>query len=135
MMPDFYLETHFYCDDLPVDGWPKEFVIITAYATTGESWTPAVNREADACLLAHVKQHSDWHWRITGYSPTSGHAEPGWAVELDFNAACDLGREFKQDAIYHVSGDVLSVSYCDHRRALYSVGTFRDRVTVRAVGN
>ena len=33
-----YFETHFRLET-PISDWPCEFVIITAHATTGESWT------------------------------------------------------------------------------------------------
>ena len=35
-----YFETHFRSPQ-PVTDWPSEFVIVTAYATTGERWTSA----------------------------------------------------------------------------------------------
>lgn len=64
--------------------------------------------------------------RLTGYSPTTVHAEPGWAVEMPWDEACDLGLRFKQDAIYSVRGDELTVTFCDHRRGLVPVGAFRN---------
>ena len=42
--------------------------------------------------------------RITGYDPATGHAEPGWAIEIGFDEAVDLGLRFQQDAIFWVSG-------------------------------
>jgi hypothetical protein len=30
--------------------------------------------------------------------------EPGWAIEMAFKVACDLGLRFQQDAIFWVSG-------------------------------
>jgi hypothetical protein len=47
---------------------------------------------------------------------------------MPFDDACDLGLRFRQDAIFHVSGDHLSVTYCDERRALVPVGLFRERI-------
>lgn len=122
-----YLETCFQCDD-PGSDWPDQFAIITAYSTTGEIWTDAENVSADRALELELRQRVGWVRRITGYSPTTGHAEPGWAVCLGFDAACDLGHRYRQDAIYHVTGDVLSVSYCDSRRGRVTVGDFRSRV-------
>jgi hypothetical protein len=126
MTPD-YFETCFRLE-APVPHWPDEFVIVSAYHTTGEQWPDEVNRAADQRLEQELKQHFDWLVRITGYSPTTGHAEPGWAFVMPFSAACDMGLHYKQDAIYHVKGDVLSVSYCDARRALVPVGEFRARL-------
>ncbi|HLF97008.1 MAG TPA: DUF3293 domain-containing protein [Methylococcaceae bacterium] len=110
------------------DDWPAEFAIVTAYATTGESWPEAENRAADRRLEAELRRQRLWMRRLTGYSPATGHGEPGWAVDLGFQSACDIGRRYRQDAIYYVIGDTLFVSFCDERRALVEVGGFRPRV-------
>ena len=57
--------------------WPEQFVIITAYATTGETWSPERNTEADQRLHAELRRRGCTPLRITGYDPHSGHAEPG----------------------------------------------------------
>lgn len=126
-MPSEYFETRFRCDD-PVGDWPAEFVIITAYATTGEDWPEERNRRADQQLEAELRRRELWVCRVTGYSPTTDHAEPGWATDLPLDAACHIGRAYLQDAIYHVAGDILSVTRCDHLPELVLVGTFRDRL-------
>jgi len=128
VVPPFYKETHF-----SVSEWtdaPNQFAIITAYATTGETWPDATNISADKKLHARLGRLSGWTNRITGYSPTSGHREPGWAAAIEFEAACDLGLRFKQDAIYWVNSGRLYVSYCDGRRALVPVGKFSERLHV-----
>jgi hypothetical protein len=126
-MNPVYFETHFRCTEASID-WPGSFAIVTAYATTGETWSAAENQAADQALEADLRKRSAWIRRLTGYSPSTGHAEPGWAVEIDFATACDVGLQFKQEAIYFVVGDTLSVSYCDTRRAPLEVGGFRERV-------
>lgn len=125
-MPDWYFETQFQLA-APVTDWPAEFVILSAYTTTGEQWSDEVILEADQRLEQELKQRGGWFVRITGYSPHDGHAEPGWALVMPFDEACDLGLRYKQDAIYCVKGDALSVTYCDARRALVPVGEFRSR--------
>ena len=126
-MPPFYFKTEF---KLPttVKNWPTEFVIVTAYATTGEHWTPKKNQDAAESLEYFLRGRGGWLVRLTGFNPTTGHAEPGWAFEMSFEEACDLGRKYRQDAIYHGQGDQLSVTYCDQRRAMVPVGRFRDRL-------
>jgi hypothetical protein len=39
-MNPVYFETRFRTDQPEID-WPSEFVILSAFATTGQSWTPA----------------------------------------------------------------------------------------------
>jgi len=43
--------------------------------------------------------------RITGFSPSTGHAEPGWAVALPLVECRAIGNRYYQDAIYSVEGD------------------------------
>lgn len=123
-----YFETHFLAERAVAD-WPPAFVIITACATTGETWSDAENRAADERLTAALRARGVWMERLTGYSPHTAHAEPGWAAALSFDEGCDLGREFRQDAIYYVTGDALFVSYCDARRKPEPAGRFRERLT------
>ena len=126
-MSPAYFETHFKHSE-PINDWPEQFAIITAYATTGEKWTASENEAADRALEIDLFQRSKWVRRLTGYSPSTGHAEPGWAVPMDFNAACNIGKKYRQDAIYYVRRDTLCVSYCDSRRSLVEIGGFRARV-------
>jgi hypothetical protein len=123
-----YFETHFLVHEA-VSDWPPEFAIITAHATTGEVWTPEQNKAADRELEAELRRSTVWLKRLTGYSPTSGHEEAGWAVELSLAESSALGRRYRQDAIYWVSGDSLRVTYCEPaKRALVLVGSFRSRL-------
>jgi len=108
--------------------WPRQFVIVTAYATTGEVWDAKQNEEADRRLREMLEKQAVWMRRITGYSPATGHAEPGWAAALDWQTGCDLGEVFAQDAIYCVVDDTLYVTHCDRRRALVPIGAFRMRL-------
>ena len=127
-MPAVYLDTCFRCEG----DWgdvPDRFALITGYATTGETWTDAENTSADLALEREVRRLAGWVRRITGYSPNTGFTEPGWAVSLNFETACDLGIRFRQNAIYYVIGDALFVSYCDARRGLVEMGGFSERLT------
>lgn len=120
-----YFQTQFRARSLPdALHWPDEFCIITACATTGEVWTDAANRTADRRLRDVLRQTGCWRVRLTGFSPDTGHAEPGWAAAIPFEKACDLGQRFRQDAIYFVRRSVLYVSYCDKRRSLKRVRRF-----------
>ncbi len=87
------------------------------------------NTEADQRLRAELIRRSCTPVRITGYDPHSGHAEPGWAVELPLTEALELGREYLQDAIFHAKGDVLHVWACRGGHAHAVVGNYRARLT------
>lgn len=69
--------------------------------------------------------------RITGYAPDTAHSEKGWMVNCGWEEGSDIGLVSKQDAIYFVSNNMLSVTYCDGRRELTNVGSFKDRVKIK----
>jgi len=75
-----------------------------------------------------LRRQGRWMRRLSGYSPATGHKEPGWAVAMSFQDACDTGKRYRQDAIYYVIGDTLFVSFCDERRGAAEIGPFRPRV-------
>jgi hypothetical protein len=130
MMNPIYLNTYFLVED-EISDWPDEFAIITAYATTGEAWSDQQNKAADAALEQRLKESFNCVIRVIGYSPQSGHSEPGWVVNSSWSQACILGTQFKQDAIYYVFNNILTVSYCDERRKEVYVGKFLERVTCK----
>jgi hypothetical protein len=111
----------------PDDGWPRAFAIVTAYATTGEVWTDAENRAADAALEAALRAEGLCPTRLTGYHPVTGHAEPGWAWTASREAARAWGAAFRQDAVYVVEGDALFLARCAEPEVWVEVGSFRAR--------
>lgn len=108
--------------------WPAAFVIVTACATTGETWSDTEEAAADARLRAELVARGAWHVRLTGYHPATGHAEPGWAAALPVAEGCALGRRYRQDAIFVVAGDALAVTACDGGWGPVAMGGFRGRV-------
>jgi hypothetical protein len=127
--PTEYLETHF-ITERPVAVWPDKFAIVTAQATTGQQWPKDANKAADQYLTEEIKNSGRWHLRITGYAPSTGYSEPGWAVEMFFQQACDLRHRYKQDTIYYGDRDIPLATYCEpHRRELVQIATcFRARL-------
>ena len=122
-----YFETRFRVDG-PAPVWPEKFVIISACATTGESWTQEETAVADRNLARVLQAGSDWLTRVVGFSPITGHAEPSWAVNVPVEEACAIGLLFRQDAIYQVNHDDLFVLLCKAPSVRARVGAFRQRV-------
>ena len=122
-----YFETRFKLG-LPPEDLPDDFAIVTAFQTTGKQWPIERNQEATQKLQTELEHNGGLLGTVTGYSPRTGHAEPGFAARLSFEQACDLGLRYEQDAIYFVSGGTLFVSLCDHRRTLKPVTRLLDRV-------
>jgi hypothetical protein len=130
MYPREYFETQFAADN-PLADWPHGFAIITAHATTGQAWPAAENQAADQKLKEEIEAAGHWHSRVTGFSPRSGHSEPGWAIEIPIDQACDLGLHYQQDAIYYVDDDRLYVIGCEpsRRKPARVSDSFRQRLT------
>jgi hypothetical protein len=124
-----YFETRFRMSE-HISSWPDEFVIISAYATTGQTWAASDNEVSDRRLASELKNLKRWLTPMVGYSPTSGHAEPSWAVALSLDEGRAVGTKYRQDAIYHVEGDQLSVSPCDGTTEVVRMGSFRERLDV-----
>lgn len=123
-----YFNTRFRVAQLP-PAWPPTFVIVTAYATIGEQWANEENDRADVALRERLAAMSVWHWRITGYDPETGHAEPGWAVGILHSDGVRLGVDFRQDAVFAVTDDALQVISC-RTGETGQLGSFRDRLVV-----
>ena len=122
-----YFETRFRAPE-PLDGWPRDFPIISAYATTGQTWTDDENREADRRLYEELRARSAHPRPITGFAPDTGHAEPSWAAVLSTEEALEVGRIFHQDAIFLVADDDLFVIRCEAPTRAVFVGGFRERL-------
>lgn len=124
-----YFDTHFRDSELP-ETWPDSFAIITAYQPTGTIWDQPTNELADKRLKEYLECEKLPHWRLTGFSPKTGHAEPGWAVSAEFFQACEIGLKFEQHAIYFVENGTLFISLCSVAfRNLESVGSFMERLS------
>lgn len=107
--------------------WPASFIIVSAFATTGEEWSADRNQAADDALARELVNREVWMARVIGYSPSTGHAEPSWAAELNIEEGRRLGQQFHQDAIFLVAGDELIVGSCCGEESV-KLGSFRARL-------
>jgi len=105
-----YKSTVFQYQDFPAD-WPKSFAILTAYATTGETWTDEQNKDADQKLEAELRKGDYRIHRISGYSKDLKTHEEGWAVVMDLKTAWNLAVKYKQVALFYYQNDDLLLVY------------------------
>ena len=127
-----YKSTVFEYQNFPKD-WPKSFAILTAYATTGETWTDAQNIAADGQLEAELRKGGHRIHRISGYSKYLDTHEEGWAVVLDLKPAWDLAVKYKQVALFYYQDNELLLVYSKdisrHDEAIIKVApSFKDSV-------
>jgi hypothetical protein len=95
---------------VPMDGWPDQFAIVTAYNPDGLSAEPAVNAGADAILSAALEKMGLKHFRVTGGSRDEAHQEPGWGFwPATPRSARELSRSFRQLAFFWIEHDRVSL--------------------------
>ena len=125
-MNPFYATTLFQAEE-PASGWPHAFAILTAHNRDGQTEDAGQNEKHDTGLIQQLEELQCWRWRIVGGSPDFRHAEPGWAIEVPLANALALGNLFKQEAIFWVDGDALSLVACDQTET-QALGSWRDRL-------
>ncbi len=103
-----------------------DWVVLSAFATTGQTWTLEQNAAADFALEVRLRGISP-RVRVIGYSPRTRHAEPSWVVPMGLAQGRFLGQEYAQDAIYWICGGELYVVGCGGGVAHW-VGSWRDRL-------
>ena len=118
-----YLQAYF-----EVEGnLPSSFVVITAYNPRGLTAPMSRNQHQDTTLSSVLRQKGHEPIRVIGRDQENTHREPGWAVDIDLNEAKKLGQLFKQDAIYQVIDDELSLHGCLGKYKEV-IGSWKDRV-------
>ena len=115
----------------PADGWPAAFVIITACDPDGKKTDPTVNQSADFQLESELRIKGCRYWRVTGGSPDFAHAESGYAAELPLSEALELGRKYRQEAIFWIERDELIIVGCGSELR-QELGSWSERL---ALGN
>ena len=94
---------------------PAEFWVIAAWNPDGHDRPEAENNSADEELRRVLLDRGLNFFRITGSSPDESHAEPGWGIVTDEITALNLGRRFRQEAVFHfnVTGiDLVNCANC-----------------------
>ena len=120
---------------------PSSFVVITAFNPNGKRSSPlSRNRHQDATLKSVLIGRGLSPLRVTGMSPDGVHQEPGWAVELSEAEALELGRVFKQEAIYIIREGALYLTSCAHprrgqAREEHALGPWSARVAEHSPGS
>jgi len=134
MEPDqlnLFASTVFLGDPLPAD-WPDSFVIVNAWATTGETWTAERNQAADEALRQTLERVGLRHHRVIGVSPDLVHQEPSWAVDMGKESADELAEHFLQVAFFAVERGTLFVIPTGFPEAAVAIGPWAERV--RCIG-
>ena len=122
-----FASTVFLGDPLPAD-WPTSFVIVNAWATTGETWSAERNQAADEALRQALERVGLRHHRLTGASQDLAHQEPSWAVDMSKESADELAEHFLQVAFFAVEQGTLFVVPTGRLEAAVDLGPWADRL-------
>ena len=101
-MREEYLNTYFIAE-LPPDGLPARFGVITAFNPNGSPAPHSDNVQADLRLKYRLEQLGFRHFRVTGTSCDGRHQEPGFGVVTDDRGVLEsLCRQFDQEAYFWI---------------------------------
>ena len=106
-----YLKARFRAD-LPLKGIAQSFCIVTAYCPFDEQVTDEENKTFNQALKTELENAGLVHFPVTGYSPDSDHAEPGYGIICDRSIAIKLGQQFRQNAIFSVYENTVYLINC-----------------------
>lgn len=98
--------------------WPIHFAIIPS---------PSEQTTEQEAELQYLRKHYSWVRRLTLYDNNSEQSQNCWAVNMGWQQACQTGIEFGQEAVFYVSDNTLSVTFCDERRKPFIVDGFLKR--------
>lgn len=79
----------------------SDFWVITAFNPDGKDAATEDNLAADTRLRAEIVEIGITPFRIIGMSRDESHAEPGWGFPCDETAAMEIGRRYRQEAVFH----------------------------------
>ena len=88
---------------------PTRFAIVTAYNPDGITIEKAQNHIADQELSNEIAALGWSSFRVTGMSSDATHQEPGWGINCSEKEGINLGKQFKQEAIFWVSDDRITL--------------------------
>jgi Protein of unknown function (DUF3293) len=97
----------------PTHGWPRSFGVITACNPDGKIATDDENADATNQLRLELQSAKLEHFPVTGGSKDFIHTEPGFGVVFPSQEeALAWGRRYRQEAIFWVEDDQLSLVSC-----------------------
>jgi hypothetical protein len=92
---------------------PADFWVITAYNPDGNTADAGDNISADSDLREEIVSLGLVPFRVIGRSPDSSHAEPGWGIPCDEATALEIGRRYRQEAVFHFTTGRIDLVDCE----------------------
>jgi hypothetical protein len=116
--------------EIPPEGLPDSFWVITVCNPGGVTIPGEENGVRTEAFRAQLLDHGLRHFPVMGYDPDSPHREPGFGVVCERAIALSFGRQWEQEAIFHVhQGEVILVS-CGETGEECSLGSWVSKADV-----
>lgn len=93
-------------------GDTSDFWVITAYNPDGKNAATGDNLTDDSRLHSEIVEMGFTPFRIIGMSRDQSHAEPGWGFPCDETTALEIGRRYRQEAVFHFSAGRIDLLDC-----------------------
>jgi len=106
-----YLEVRFRFDP-PQTGLPECFGIVTACNPDGLTTDEMSNQKANARLADLLHAEGRVFFPVNGGSPDFTHAEPGFGIVAELARVLELGREFRQEAVFWIEAGTVHLCSC-----------------------
>lgn len=100
--------------EIPEDGLPPQFGVITACNPEGRTVAVEKNHQANESLLVALNEAKHRFFSVTGGSSDFTHAEPGFGVLFaSREEAISWGRRYRQEAIFWIVNETVELVPCD----------------------
>ena len=116
---------------LPDGILPECFGVVTAWNPDGLTAAPGINHAASARLKAQLLSDGHAHFPVTGGSPDFAHAEPGFGILPTRDRCLELGRQYRQEAIFWIEHGMVYLCSCGDDSKI-TLGAWHDLACNRA---
>lgn len=127
-LPVQYFSRRF-ISDKKITHWPIHFAIIDLATSSAETGIETKQ------LQDYLEKNFSWVRPLSTLENQSKELQPCCAVNMSWLQACETGMKYGLEAVYFVSDNTLSVTYCDERRKPYVVDSFLNRFSVKTDQN
>jgi hypothetical protein len=119
-----YLNVRF-LTSLPDGILPESFGVVTAWNPDGLTAAPGINDAASARLQAQLLSDGHAYFPVPGGSPDFAHAETGFGILATRDRCLELGRQYRQEAIFWIEHGNVHLCSCTDDSQI-TLGSWQD---------
>lgn len=116
--------------EIPAEGLPEEFWVITACDPDGVEMEPEVNEKRTSDFRDELLAVGATFFPVTGYDPRPGktHREPGFGIVTGEKKALEWGRRLEQIAVYQVGAEGVWLVFCGETPERFFVRNWEEMI-------